>query len=270
MFSARDAQSYTLGMGQGIGATVTLSGTAQQPSLLQDLTLACDLAAGTGPSGGLVTGIRCAGQRIDVTNQGIDINAFSATSQMEGQRSVGISIEQQQTFAVDVTPTNATDLVSASVGVDSMLGMGPIIPINELGFALNYAGGLGSTTINAGAAGVLTCTILRPCTIGRVGLTIVPGAGATLFDVARLQVRSVTLNNLEYLAGASGVGTPIDSVQASTYAWTATDRDGLTLGVDASTNDVLTISFNNTGANPVVVSGGFFCLPTIPGTGIAP
>lgn len=260
--TARDAQSYTLGLGVGVGANVTLTGTAQQSILLQDLTLNCNLAAG-GLSTGLVTGIRVAGQRVDVTNQGIDIAAFSRISQMEGQRSVGIAIEQQQQFSVDVVPALATDIVGGAVGVDSMLGA-DVIPVNELGFALNFAGGLGSSgAIAAGTAGQLTATILRPCTIGRIGLTVI-GAVA---DQPLVQVRSVSINNLEYLAGASGVGTPVDSVQAINYAFDATDRDGLTLGVDTSTNDVITISLFNAGAGAVTVQGGFFCLPTIPEMG---
>jgi hypothetical protein len=239
----RNAQGYIFGLGSVRAAAAgTLTGTLQIASLLQDLSLQFSVA------GGLVTAIRVAGQNILVSNLGCDINMWAPNCQLEGHRSMGIPLDQQQQVSIDYTLSGAGN-ASGGIGSDP-ISPTQVIPVNSLGPALDYAAGLGTVAAAGAAAFVLQATILRPVHLGRMVLT------ASVPD--DITVRSVTVNNIELMSGAAGI---VGECAIETWAHTATDVDGLTLDYYARANDIITISCNNYNAGAQRVDGGIFILP---------
>ena len=238
----RNAQGYVFGLGTiRAAAAGTITGTLQLASLLQDLSIQTDQP-------GLVDAIRIAGQNILVSNQSCDVNMWDPDCQMEGHRALGIPLDQQQQVAIQYTLAGAGNF-TGSIGSDPIQQQ-QVIPVNELGPALDYAAGLGTVAAPLLGAWSLTCTILRPVFLGRMVLT-----PAVADD---LTVSSVTVNNIELMSGAAGAAgeAPIES-----WAHTATDVDGLTMNYFARANDLLTITGTNYNAGPQRVDGGVFILP---------
>jgi len=235
------AQSFTLGLSRAVGASGTLSGTLQVPSILQTLTLLSD------DDQALVSSIRVANQRIDVTDQSMPVGMFSPAYQGEGFNSIGIPLARQQVVSVDFTQAATTNVIAGSVNTDA-INDEDVVPISQLGDALSYAGGLGVQQIADGGTDKLSATIRRNCRIGR--LCLVAG------DNLNLQVTSILINNVEQLSGAAG-----DTVPAATYSPVSTDQDGNTLDAYVSENDVIEVFFSNPSGAAITVSGGFYCLP---------
>ena len=240
----RNAQGYIFGLGtQRAVAAPALVGTLQVASLLQDLTLQTNQP-------GRVTTIQIAGQNILVSNQGCDINMWAPNCQMEGHRAMGIPLDQSQQVSVQSVLAGAGN-TTASIGTDPIRAE-QVIPVNDLGPALDYACGLG-TLAAAPLQWQLQATILRPCWLGRMVLT------AAVPD--DLTIRSVTVNNIELLSGAAGVA---GEIPIEAFAHTATDVDGLTMAYFARANDIVTITGWNYNAGPQRVDGGIFILPPPP------
>ena len=265
MITPRNAQSLTLGAGKLTGAVArTHNGTAQVDTLLQDLSITSVDAAGANAQATVINAIRVAGQRLDCSNQAMDANAFNPqTRQTEGTASISLPIAAQQVFSIDLTTAAAGDVTGVSVNVDPL--MGPVLPINELAAnALSFCAGLGTANIIAGAGGVgnvqLQATILRPVTLGRIGLTAVINA-ASPADINGLTVTSITINGLEMLAGntaAIGNACPFEA-----FSWNCDDSDGLSLATHVSQNDLVIVTINNSVAagNPIVIQGGILIMP---------
>ena len=256
----RNAQSLILGCGKLVGAVQrTHNGTAQVDCLLQDLSITSTNAAGAPVQGTLITAIRVAGQRLDVSNQPADPNfANPQTRQTEGTGSISLPIAAQQVFSIDLTTPAAGDFTGVSVGVDSIVG--PPIPVNEISAsALSYVAGLGTVVGGAGNFN-LQATILRPVMLGRIGITPILTAGA---DINLLTVTSVTLNGLELLA--SNTANIVEAVPLEAFSWTCDDNDGLSLGVPCNVNDVIIVTINCSAApaGAFTVQGAILIMPEL-------
>jgi len=241
----RNAQGYILGLGRSTGAaSATLTGTLQTNALLQDMRIQTD------QGDAMVSAIRCAGQNVMVTDQAAPAAMFAPTAKIERAAGLGIPLESRQTVSIDIAAAGAQD-VSAGVAIEPITET-QVIPTSELGSALDYVGGLGAVSVVAGADGTLSGTIRRPVNIGRlIALAAAPNS---------ITVRSITLNNVELLAGAEGAGGEFAVEMMSPDA---SDEDGLVLGVVAQTNDQLQIIFHNYNAGDVAVSAGFYVLPAL-------
>lgn len=251
MLRYREAQGLTLGLPRSAGfPTGTLTGLLQTNALLQDLILNA-----TQP--GLVTAIRASGQSLMVSDQGFDLSGFSPASQVEGARSMGITLKTQQPVDVEFTMI-AAGTISGGVNVEPIPG-DLVQPVNAQGRALNYACGLGLVNIPAGADAALQATVRRAVVLGRMGLS----ADANPEDVT---VRSMTVNNVELLAGQAAPTSPLGEVGLGTYGWDCTDIDGSTVGYPCRVNDQISVNLHNYNAGPITCRGGIFILPTpIPG-----
>lgn len=243
----RNAQGLTLGLGSDRAATTAkaLESALQQASLLQDLQI-------TSTQLGLVDAIRVAGQSLMASDRGANIQMFAPKAHVEGHRGMAIPLAQQQTVSVDITLV-ANGTVSAGV---SLRPIDPtaVIPVNKLGSALNYVFGLGLVNVLAGAGGSLIATARRDCVLGLCVLD----ASANPEDV---QIRSVTINNVELLAGPDGAAGEFG---IECFGFDSTDDDGNVVGYPVRTNDVVNIDFWNYNAAPVNVYGGIFVLPVAP------
>jgi hypothetical protein len=106
----------------------------------------------------------------------------------------------------------------------------------------------------------LQATILRPVTLGRIGLTAITAAGSPQ-DINGITVTSITINGLEMLAGNTAAinnACPIES-----FAWDCDDSDGLTLGTHVNSNDLVIVTINNSVGTVagVTIQGGILIMP---------
>lgn len=238
---SRNAQGLDLGLGRVAATTTgTLTGTLDATVLLQDVIIDSD-------QDGLIDDIKVSGQSVWCSDKGGDINAFKRDAQVEGHRGLGIALVQNQTVTVDYT-LDAAGKIAGSVGTDPV-NPEAFVPVNQLGSALDYAGGLGNVSVAGASAGVLSCTVRRPVMLGRLILS--PES-----DAIDIVVTSVKVNNIELLSGGGEV--PI-----AAFAHDCTDVDGCVLGYPVETNDTLQISLHNYNVAARKVKGTFFVLPDV-------
>lgn len=234
-----NGQSFIAGFGRHSGTSVELVCTLNVPVFLEDLILTTDQADT------MVSEIRVANQRTNVSNQGAPAAMWAPSAEVEGHRSLSLPLDSRQEIKVSMSAA-ASMVASGRIGVHA-IPKNKIIPPNALGQALDYWGGLGSVSIGTGATAYLECELRRPCVVGLVNLI----ASA---DVEDLEVVSVELNGFEQLASEERV--PVEA-----FAPGQTDRDGLVLGVFAHVKDTLRIGIKNNNAAARTVSGGFWVLP---------
>ena len=239
----RNAQGLTLGLPRtAAAATGTLTGTLQNPSLLQDLHLNADQL-------GLVDAIRVANQSVMCSDAGMDLGAFALDAQVEGHRGLGIPLNSQQEVTIDYTLV-AAGAIAGGIGIDP-LGAGPITPVNDLGPLLNYCAGLGSVDAALTADTDLSATMRRRCVLGLLGFSWEQ-------NVEDLTIRSISVNNIELLAGPNG---QTGEVGIQVYGWANTDNDGATLAYPVRVNDDVTVTIHNYNVAASFVYGGIFVLP---------
>jgi hypothetical protein len=243
----RNAQSFHMGLSRAAAATSgTSSGTLYVDSLLQDLQV-INTASYT-----LISSIKVAGQEVLTTDSDIDGLMFHPQAQCEGQRSLGIPLAENQTVSFTWT-SGASAIVFGSVGTDPILP-DQVVPINALGSALDYAGGLGSASIDVSAdtTTTLSATSRRDQVVGRMVFS------ASAVEVSH-EISSIKVNNIEMLSGD-------DAIPLQSLGYQSTDYDGNVLAYPADTNTNITVAIENlTGAagTDSVVKGGFFCMPKL-------
>ncbi|MCP4244575.1 MAG: hypothetical protein GY772_28875 [bacterium] len=248
----RNAQGLTLGLGRQAGAQVgTLESVLQSPSLLQDLEILSTQL-------GLVTGLRVSGQSVMCSDSGCNMQMFAANAHVEGHRGMAIPLAQQQTVALDYDTTLAAVNTTISAGVN-LRPIRPenVIPVNDLGRALNYVFGMGEVAIPIGAGAALNATARRDCVLGL--LTLTPSGVPE--DVT---VQSITVNNIELMAGPIG---PAGECSIHHFEAQATDDDGNTIGYPVRSNDQVQINLWNYNAAIVNAYGGIYVLPIDPEQG---
>ena len=254
----RNAQAFSLGCastGIAAGAQGTITGTTQVPVMLEDLIL-----EGGAASGGLITSMRVAGQEIFASNQAVPVAALNAECQSEGFRSISLTLDQQQTFALDINNTSAANGTFQFSVATSPITQEQVVPTSQSGDALNYIFGFGeSLAIGAGATVNLTATALRPCVLGRLVVTAdgAPGSGGNL---AGVEIASILVNNIELLSGAAGAG---GNVPASAFGPLSTDVNGAQLAYPVELNSQVTIQITNNSAAPIGIGAAAFCLPIV-------
>jgi len=257
----RNSQGYCLSgpslQGASGGTAFDSDATAQIDLLLQDLVIDTRVDAGTANTG-VVTALSISGQSVFVTSSAADILSWAPDAQLEGSRSLGIPISQNSIVNIKATLDTAGSCAS-TIGTDPLPIGTPVIPINALGPALDYCGGIGTVTVAAAASTGVTATdttvdvtILRPVRLGRL---VMSQTGAS--SVTQLVVSSIKLNQMELLSGGSNSEVPF-----SCFDRTSTDLDGMVLDVFTETpNAVLSITFKSWAGQVATVHGTFFCLP---------
>lgn len=256
----RNAQGYSLGCASAAvvagGPITTFTGTTQVPVMLEDLIIQSGQA-----TGGLITSLRVAGQEVFASNQACPVAAFAPACQVEQYRSVSLTLDQQQTFAMDVNNTSAAAGRFQFSVATTPISQTEIVPVNQSGDALNYCFGFGEGLAVAGGGGLLTlnATALRPCILGRLVVTGdgAIGTGANLADV---EITSILVNNIELLSGAAGPG---GNVPASAFGVLSTDTNGAQLAYPVELNSIVSISFINNGLAAVGIGAMAYCLPRV-------
>jgi len=259
----RNAQGFSLGVASANvaagGPITTFTGTTQVPVLLEDLIISSGLA-----TGGLVTSLRVAGQEIFASNLPCPVAAFNAASQVEQYRSVSLTLDQQQTFAMDINNTSGLAGTFQFSVATTPITQREVVPTSQSGDALNYCFGFGESLAIPAAPAVgstvtLTATALRPCILGRLVITQdgAVGAGGNL---AGVEVTSILVNNIELLSGAAGPG---GNVPAEAFGVLSTDTNGAQLAYPVELNSNVSITIVNNSAVAVGVGAMCFCLPAV-------
>lgn len=240
----RNAQGFALGLGrEAAAASGTLNGELQVASMLMDPIV-------TTTEEGVVTAFRVNGQSVMVTKEGADIRLFSPAGQFEGQRSMSLPLRAQQSVAISYELAGA-GTVAACIGTDP-ISPEKVVPINQLGKAIDYLAGFGQVEVPNGDSDVLEAKLLRPCVLGPMCLTAES-------DPEDLTVQSILVNGIELLSGGrTAVGREIPIGYMSHLC---TDLDGKTLGYYCEANDVITITLANYNAGNIIVRGGAFIIP---------
>ena len=258
----RNAQGYSLSsqpVAIGAGAIGTVVGTAQVSLALEELVVSGGLA-----DGGLITAIRVAGQEILASNAAVPWMALSnRISGMDGgYRSIGLTISNSQTVAVDISNTGALGGNFQFSCTTTPIPESAVIPVNSSGDNLNYIFGLGeNVAIPAGATVNLTATALRPTVLGRLVITQAGAAnpGGTLADVT---LDSILVNNIELLSGQTGAAAGGGGIPAECCGVLSTyDGDTSLLQYPVSLNSQVTCSITNRTAAPVSIGAAIYCLP---------
>lgn len=232
-------QSFIAGFGRHTGTAVEMVCTLNVPCFLEDLIITTDQADA------MVSEIRIANQRTNVSNQPAPAAMWAPSAEVEGHRSLSLPLDSRQNIKVLMTST-ASMVASGRLGVHAIPKPDVIAP-NRLGRALDYWGGLGSVLIGAGAVEKLECEIRRPCVVGLINLV----ASA---DIEDLEITSIEVNGSEQLASEQSV--PVEGFLPG-----QTDRDGLVLGKFLNQKDTLTLTIKNNNAAGRSVYGGFWVLP---------
>ena len=252
----RTAQGYSLSSNRvaiAAAAQGTVVGTAQIALGLEELVV-----EGEAATGGLVTAIRIAGQEIIASNAAVPVACFNnrLAGMSGGFRSMGLTVDQSQTVAIDVNNTSAAAGNFSFSLTTTPIAQSMVVPTSQSGDALNYIFGFGEIAIGAGATVNLTATALRPTVLGR--LVIVEqsavGPGGTLAGVT---LDSILINNIEILSGAAADSIPASACGVlSTYTGETNQ-----IAYPVSLNSQCTLQLTNNTAAPLTVGAAAYCLP---------
>lgn len=268
------AQAFLLGSNSvTAGTAATLAGTAATPLIIDDIVLntianispVCEMANNNDQSIAQVTDIRVSGQSFFASSGSMPITAFTASGKLDGQRSLGATIDTNQLLEIEVASTKpfaGNDPVSFTASCAPIPPGGQVVSPNDLpGQLLSYCFGLGSNlNIAAGATATLSATCLRDSvTIGRLVGALAYNAGpATDASAAQVKITSVKADGIELLSSRSPSTENIgfDAVLAS-----ASDKTGLNINYTLSLNSTLAVEVQNTSGNNCSVVMGAFCRP---------
>ena len=260
----RNAQGYFLGevnaATTAAGATSTITATAQIDLMLENLMASYESADST-----QITSIKVAGQELFCSNQSAPAFAFSNTTQGPGGfRSISCPMAQNQTLQVGFSNTGTVAARYGFAAGTTPITANQVIPTSQLGQALNYVAGMGQVSIlNAGGTGTLSCTILRPCLLGRLVLAqdlVAPATFDQNSQMRNVQIDSIKVNNIELLSGSS-----TSSVPGVAFASGSTLGSDLLASYPAELNSTVTITITNNigGVGNTSFGGAIFCLPIL-------
>ena len=267
-------QAFLLGSNSvTAGTAATLSGTAATPLIIDDIVLnsvanigaICEMANNNDQSIARVTDIRVSGQSFFASSGDMPLAAFIASGKLDGQRSLGATIDTNQLLEIEIASTKAfssVDPVSFTASCAPIPPGGQVVSPNDLpGQLLSYCYGLGSNlNIASGATDTLSATCLRDSvTIGRLVGALAYNAGpATEASAAQVKITSVKADGIELLSSRSPSTENIgfDAVLAS-----ASDKTGLNINYTLSLNSTLAVEVQNTSPNNCSVVMGAFCRP---------
>ena len=258
----RNAQGYSLSsqpVAIAAGAIGTVVGTAQVSLALEELVV-----SGGVSDGGLITGIRVAGQEILASNAAVPWMALSnrIAGMDGGYRSIGLTISNSQTVAVDVSNTGVAAGNFQFSCTTTPIPDSAVVPVNSSGDSLNFLFGLGETlALAAGASANLTAVALRPTVLGRL-VVVQQGAvnpGGALADIT---IDSILVNNIELLSGQTGAAVGGGGIPAECCGVLSTyDGDTSLLQYPVELNSTVTVLVTNRTAGPVSIGAAIYCLP---------
>ncbi len=240
---SNEAQGFTIPLGTSFAAiTATLTTQIQASAMLGDVVVVTDQPGSWDPA--------VAGNPLNISNQLMDIAAFSPTAQARGHRSIGFIIQK----SLNVTGTFVSAVASrtsAYVACDPIPEGARPIPVNMLGPQLAYCLGLGNVAVPAGGAANLTATAQDNAMLGLFGLSqdLIPAA------LGEVTVTGILVNNRPMQ------NSPLNTAGAiELYDWQNTNVPGRLMLYPVKQNDTITIQLANSGAAPTTVRGGFFCI----------
>ena len=249
----RTSQSYALGFGvSGALAAGALNATAARDLVLGRLNVQVDTPLDN--TFGQITAITVQGASILASNQPCDIRGFHTSLQMD-ENFVGVPLVQNGVIQFQWAGLAAAAAVSGAVYADPWttdLGEPPS-PDESGPSSLNYAFGMGSVVIGAGATVNLQATALRACVLGRLFLSAYDVGGNTYALERSCQVQQILINQTEQLSSQVNASVPL-----STFALDALSSMA-NLNQFVPMNGTVTIAVTNNSAGPLTVSGHFFC-----------
>jgi len=265
----RNAQAFYLGSNQATNGTDNLSATSALPLLIDDVIFPCDIDSsrilGSDWSSGTIDTLRLAGQSLMASNKSMPLAAFAAdnASRLEGVRSLGLTIDTNQSFTASYTvPTGLT--VSSAQPISMALSTSPtdvvISPNNAPSGLLNFCFGLGTATIGEGASATFEATSLRD----NVFLGALVGdysweAGTVNKSPTQLVISSIECDGIEILSNADPSSEPLNF--AAVLA-AAADTSGLEINYMIGQNSIVRITVkNNHASKDCTVALGAFCRP---------
>jgi hypothetical protein len=258
----RQAQAFYLSSGvTSAGTTVQLTATAALPLLIDDILVshnAANYATST------VSRLTLSGQSVMCSSQNMTLSAFHPFAKIEGQRSLGLTIDSNQQLMMEcvLTPAASTDfpvnLAASTSPTDVVIGVN-----NAPSSLINYCFGMGDNggvAIAAGASVTLSATSLRDGVfLGRLVGDFKFGDGHPHKGGEPLTITSILCDGIELLSAQSpaSAGLSYDVVSPD-----AADKNGLQANYVLSQNSIVKITVkNNSPAHTANISMGFFCRP---------
>tara|TARA_R110002096_G_scaffold268624_2_gene462503 strand:- start:2750 stop:3562 length:813 start_codon:yes stop_codon:yes gene_type:complete len=247
------AQNLFLGDAQlrGVvaGAPWVQTATIQRPAVLQCLNI--DSTDGLGD----ITNITVAGLSLFVSTGSAALACFSSFSNSAlaaKQRSIGISINNNQTVVVQGSLV-AGGNVGMGISIDPLKSPADVKSPANQAHGYDFIFGMGTILVPAGGVATLAQTATRPVTLGEVILA----SHTPAVNLDDLVVESVEVAGLEMLAGA----TATQQIPLSILTNNSGDVAGLRLSYPIAANAQVRIRVRNFNAAACQVSGGIFIEP---------
>lgn len=238
--------------GLAAGADWSITSTIQRPALLQSLQVnVTDDQAD-------LTDVTVSGLSLFVSDQTCAAACFNSKSFGARKRSIGISINNNQTVVVQGKNVVAASTAGVAVAIDPLDSSAVKSP-SEQAERFNFVFGLGSVSVPAGAAATasLIATATRPCTLGEIILAN-HSTGATAVKSEDIVIEDIIVAGLSMLAGA----TATQQIPLTVFENSASDIAGLSLNYPIEANARVEVKLRNyDGANACDIAGGILVEP---------
>jgi len=233
------------------GAAWNITSTTQRPVLLQTLNI--DVTEDKAN----ITDVTVSGLSLFVSDQSCAAACFSSKSFGARQRSIGISINNNQTVVVQGTAVVA-GTAGVAIAVDPILQREVKSPADQAD-QFNFVFGLGTVSVPSGGGSTasLIATATRPCTLGQLILAN-HSSGGTSVKSEDVVIEDIRVAGLSMLAGA----TASQQIPLTALENSASDIMGLRLNYPIEANARVELVLRNyDGANACDVAGGILIEP---------
>ena len=181
--------------GLAAAADWSITSTIQRPALLQSLQInVTDDKAD-------ITDVTVSGLSLFVSDQSCAAACFNSKSFGARKRSIGISINNNQTCVVQGKNVVAASTAGVAIAIDPLDSSSVKSP-SEQAERFNFVFGLGSVSVPFGAVASLVATATRPCTLGEIILAN-HSTGATSVKSEDIVIEDIIVAGLSMLAGAT-------------------------------------------------------------------
>ena len=262
-----NAQAFYLGSNQATNGTDNLSATAAVPLLIDDIMFPCDIDSsrilGSDWSSGTVDTLRLAGQSLFASNKSMPLAAFAAenASRLEGVRSLGLTIDTNQTLTASYTvPAGLT--VSSAQPISMAASTSPtdivISPNDSPTSLLNFAFGMGTATFGEGASATFEATSLRDNVfLGALVADYSWETGTVNKSPTQLTISSIECDGIQLLSNSDPSS---ENLNLPVLLAAGADSSGCELNYVLGQNSIVRITVkNNHASKDCTVALGAFC-----------
>lgn len=242
-----EAQSLFLSPAKSLAAAnANVIATTQRPLLLQSIGV-------SSTQFGNITDIKVAGQSLNCSDSSAAIGSFLFEAQGAQNRTIGLTINNNQTVSVEAVLAAGGDFGFA-------ISAYPIDPsqvrsLKEQADRYNFYFGLGTAAPGAAGTATMTATATRGCVLGEVRLSNQTAGGAV--PDSDLVVSSFKVSGIEMLAGDTNQEVPF-----SAFTGSSTDVLGLALDYPIEPNAIVQVVVENkNGGAAATVGGVIFVAP---------